>query len=123
MCKTFKFNVKIFAIIVWIFTISSCVERKSSDVTKKIKTIELGMSKDEVIKILGEPRNKVEYKENGQLYIAMLYEPSDDLDSTGPSVSICKETEVVVQVIVDDSGKYDKRSSSSNPCEANNTMP
>jgi len=105
-----------------IFAISNCVERKSVDIVNKIKTIELGMSKNEVIKILGEPRNIVEYKEDSVPYIAMVYDPPDNLDSTSPSVSLCKETQVVVQVIVDDSGKYDKRTKASNPCEPSNIV-
>lgn len=105
-----------------IFSVLGCVDPNSNDIIKKIKTIELGMTKKDVIKILGEPRNTNEYELDGRYYVAMYYEPPSRLDSTTPSVIICKETEVVVKVIVDDSGKHDKKSESPNPCESYNLV-
>ncbi len=102
--------------LICIFLVSGCVDPNSNDIITKIKTIELGMSKNDVIKILGEPRKTLEYELDGILYIDMLYEAPSRLDSTAPSVIICKETELVVEVIVDDSGNYDKKSQLPNPC-------
>lgn len=105
----------LFLLSLLILGVPSC-EQKSTDIIEKIKAVELGMSEDEVIKILGEPPKRFEYELDGVLYVALLYEAPSRLDSTAPSVVICKETEVVVKVIVDDSGKYDKKSQLTNPC-------
>jgi hypothetical protein len=101
--------------------VSSCVDPNSNDIIAKIKTVELGMNKKDVIRILGEPRKILEYELDGILYIDMLYEAPNRLDSTAPSVILCKETGVVVEVIVDDSGKHDKKSMSPDPCGGHKT--
>lgn len=107
--------------LIYTLLISSCVDPNSNDIITKIKTVELGMNKKDVIRILGEPRKILEYELDGILYIDMLYEAPSRLDSTAPSVILCKETEVVVEVVVDDSGKYDKKSKSPDPCGGHKT--
>jgi outer membrane protein assembly factor BamE (lipoprotein component of BamABCDE complex) len=98
-------------------TALSCgVEKRQENIIDKIKTVDLGMSKDEVIKILGEPFNVLESERNGILYVEMIYQPPSRIDSIYPTVLICKETGKVIAVIVDDSGRYDKKVKSLNPC-------
>jgi hypothetical protein len=75
----------IFLLSILILGVPRC-EQKSTDIIKKIKTIELGMNKDDVIKILGEPPKTLEYELDGVLYIALLYEAPSRLDSTAPSI-------------------------------------
>jgi len=111
------------SMLMLMFLLSNCVDQKARDAAKKrydtvekIKTIELGMSKDEVLRILGKPPKELEYNYEGISHIAMLYEARSESESTSPSIILCKETQRVIRVIVDDSGKFDKRSKSPNPC-------
>lgn len=106
---------KTLTLVMGIVTLS-CGSPKTSKAITEIKKIELGMNKNEVINILGEPSKIIEYKKDGIVYSAMLYDPESRLDSTPPSVVICKESELVVRVTVDDTGKFDKRTKSPNPC-------
>ena len=95
---------------------SACDSPKGREIHKKIQTIELGMTKEDVLEILGKPLSQGEHEWDGVQYVVMTFKALSADASTIPSITICKETGVVVKVIVDDSGRYDKISRSPNPC-------
>jgi len=105
--------------IVGLFMIS-CDNSAYNTTKEKMKTIELGMSKDEVIKILGDPPSINEGKIDDVILVSLVYPPPRGrADSVFPTVIICKETELVVGVIIDESREsYNKRASSHDLCKS-----
>lgn len=100
----------------------SCDDPRGVEISKKIKQIELGMTKNEVLLVLGEPINELEYKKNGAEYVSLIYEARNRGDSINPTVVLCKNSLRVIAVIVDDSGINDKRDTSQNPCLHDNDL-
>ena len=72
------------------------------EIEDKMRRIELGMHKNEVVNILGEPRNIFEGELDGISYIVMYYEPPSRYSSATPNVKIRKDNELVVEVIIND---------------------
>lgn len=97
----------------------SCDDSAYNTTKEKMKTIELGMSKAEVIKILGNPPDIGEAKIGDVVLVELTYPPPrGSVDSVFPTVIICKQTELVVGVIIDESREsYNKRASSYDLCK------
>ena len=118
-----EFSLIIGLTLTFILLILSCNDTAYNETKEKMKTIEIGMTKDEVIQILGEPPSINEGKIGDVILVSLVYPPPiGSADSVFPTVIICKETELVVGVIIDESGEsYNKRVSSYELCKSINT--
>lgn len=84
-----------------------------------MKAVEIGMTKDEVIQIVGEPGRIVEDNFEGVSLIYLFYDPPVINASTIPRIIICKETELVVEVLIDDDKpELNKKANSSDLCNS-----
>ncbi len=89
---------------------------RAIEIISKMKNLQLGMNKDQVIEIMDQPLLIKDYSIGGHGFIVMIYEEKFAA-STIPQVVLCRENELVVEIIIEDTGKFNKRISSPNPCE------
>lgn len=118
--KFSKFDLIMVLSFILIFITMSCDNSAHNMIKEKMKSIEIGMTKDEVIQLLGEPPDIGEGKIGDVTLIELTYPPPrGSADSVFPTVILCKETELVVGVIIDESSEsYNKRASSYELCRS-----
>lgn len=93
----------------------------SNDV-QKMKSVEIGMSRDQVIQIVGEPGRIKETVFEGVPLIYLYYDPPVVNASTIPRITLCKETGLVVEVLIDyDNPKLNKKANSYDLCTSPQT--
>jgi len=81
---------------------SGCRNIRGFSTLKKIKTIEIGMGRSEVIEILGERDSHYEYEDGESAYLSLSYTHPIVNASMVPSILMCRDSEIVVGVTLDE---------------------
>lgn len=106
----------IFLYCLFLAVYKSCVQTGDFALLEKMKQLEIGMTEAQVVEIVGQPANRIEFSIDGISYIELLFPAPFINSSTSPSVLICKETGFVIRITIDDLEQNTRRAKNHELC-------